>query len=227
MSAKLLILRHDTLTEHHSKKHDEISVCCDPYLKQFPDLQKADFEACFTSWCEENIERKRIFLHIWWKVWTVFETPLGLVGFGSGGTGRSSAIWAKILALARPIWKYIVMYPFSPLQANLKIPRKTLALFAAKKKPFPMQIQKLSYLHLGLNLISGPQNTKSERHSNDVDFFWKPLIKIRFFDRLWPLALWGCLVQDELFPNLPRRMLNFMKMPRAWRGFSKLALARA
>ena len=32
MRAKLLILRHDTLTEHHSKKHDEISVCCDPYL---------------------------------------------------------------------------------------------------------------------------------------------------------------------------------------------------
>ena len=89
---KLLILRHDTLTEHHSKKRNEISVCCDPYLKQFPDLQKADFEAYFTSWCEENIERKRIFLHIWWKVWTVFETPLGLVGFGSGGTGRSSAI---------------------------------------------------------------------------------------------------------------------------------------
>ena len=65
MSAKLLILRHDILTEHHSKKHDEISVCCDPYLKQFPDLQKADFEAYFTSWCEENIERKRKFLHIW------------------------------------------------------------------------------------------------------------------------------------------------------------------
>ena len=32
MSAQLPILRHDTLTEHHSKKHDEISVCCDPYL---------------------------------------------------------------------------------------------------------------------------------------------------------------------------------------------------
>ena len=32
MSAKLLILRHDTLTEHHSKKYHEMSVCCDPYL---------------------------------------------------------------------------------------------------------------------------------------------------------------------------------------------------
>jgi hypothetical protein len=30
----------------------------------------------------------------------------------------------------------------------LKIPRKTLALFIAKKKPFPRQIQKLSILHL-------------------------------------------------------------------------------
>jgi len=57
-------------------------------------------------------------------------------------------VLAIFLALARPIWKYIVMYPFSPLQVNLKIPRKTLALFNAKKKPFPMQIQKLSILHL-------------------------------------------------------------------------------
>ena len=32
MNAKLLILRHDTLTEHHSKKIDETSVCCDSYL---------------------------------------------------------------------------------------------------------------------------------------------------------------------------------------------------
>ena len=145
---------------------------------------------------------------------------------------ENSRVLAIFLALARPIWKYIVMYPFSPLQANLKIPRKTLALFTAKKKPFPMQIQKLSYLHLGLNLISGPQNTKSERHSNDVDFFWKPLIKIRFFDRLWPLALWGPilennLVQDEVFPNWRWRGLNYMKMPRAGRAFSKFASAKA
>ena len=94
-----------------------------------------------------------------------------------------------------------------------------------------MQIQKLSYLHLGLNLISGPQNTKSERHSNDVDFFWKPLIKIRFFDRLWPLALWGPilennLVQDEVFPNWRWRGLHYMKMPRAGRAFSKFASAK-
>ena len=64
------------------------------------------------------------------------------------GESENSRVLAICLALARPIWKYIVMYPFSPLQANLKIPRKTLALFITKKKPFPMKIQQLSILHL-------------------------------------------------------------------------------
>ena len=33
------------------------------------------------------------------------------------GESENSRVLANLLALARPIWKYIVMYPFSPLQA--------------------------------------------------------------------------------------------------------------
>ena len=82
-------------------------------------------------------------------------------------------VLAIFLALARPIWKYIVMYPFSPLQVNLKIPRKTLALFSAKQKSFPMIIQTLTILHLesmcflrGFSL-GGPTRSTAPQHQHE------------------------------------------------------------